>query len=225
MTASQRHSVRSINKHEYTNRKCQSISVRLTAPQFERQAKGNFKHRTPNRRNCPVNDRPTANEAYTRRAETQTFVRYERSCCSSARRQQRTPSLRTFGTNCPFGASPSEKQATINHLLRERALKIEEVWNCIKRQYTHYSGVKKFVIIAKAVSQIKTNGADIGESPISINALYRQPKWRNPKHKALTGSQKVPRKWQVQVRWARSLGKERTGELVSKFGTPNKRIC
>jgi hypothetical protein len=78
------------------------------------------------------------------------------------------------------------------------------------------------VIIAKAVSQIKTNGADIGESPISINALYRQPKWRNPKRKALTGSQEVPRKWQVQVRWAQSLGKERTGELVSKFGTPNQ---
>jgi hypothetical protein len=66
------------------------------------------------------------------------------------------------------------------------------VWNCIKRQYTHYSGVKKFVIIAKAVSQIKTNGADIGESPISINALYRQPKWRNPKRKGTDGKSEGP---------------------------------
>jgi hypothetical protein len=44
-----------------------------------------------------------------------------------------------------------------------------------------------------------------------------------PQAKGTDGkSEEVPRKWLAQVRWAQSLGKDRTGELVSKFGTPNQ---
>jgi hypothetical protein len=48
------------------------------------------------------------------------------------------------------------------------------------------------VIIAKAISQIMTNGADIGESPISTNALYRQPKMVQPQAKGTDGKSGGP---------------------------------